>query len=454
MDSVSVLGAPLVLLLAGVLLVRAQGRWLAPGPLFTLYWATALLLPPLVAPRFTWSAGAVWYCVALVLAYGVGSFAASHRGPAVRTPGVEARPLRPSVVRAVVVAGTLSGAVATTLVQAANGFPVGLTVSLDDLLRTANSISVARYADSLVLPSVVPLLLAVTYAAALLAPFAARGAPWPVGTLLCAGPVLSAGYFAVITTARAGMLLAVFLLVSGWIGSRLHTDGRTPALGIRTVLVAGLGLAATIVSFLAIALLRAGSTAPEYVAYVRDTFVTYLFGYLPAFSYWFDHGHPALLPEAWGSASLAGIAKHVGGDPAYGMALTDWAPLGTGDSTNIYSAWRHLIQDSGTVLAPLAAAVIGFLATLAWRRSIERPNTWWTVGCMAGYAYALHSVTFPIFMFTNVVVAFLVAAVTLSVASRAPSTPAAGGPPSRSSRGERRELMPSLTRDPSPVPRS
>jgi oligosaccharide repeat unit polymerase len=419
MTGISVLCAVLVLLLVGYLLRAAQGRWLAPGPLMSLYWAAALALPPLLAPDYIQSQGAVWYVVLLVAAFGLGSLIASGAATPTRATDIEPEELRLPLLRWLVVLGTGAGLAATVVIQLSNGYPLSAVLSLRGLMASASQLSDDRYTGGLTEPVVVPLFLALTYAAALLAPFAARGASRYGAAALVLGPGLAATAYAIVTTARAGMMTALFLTLAGWVVARTGDRGESPRVGMKAAALGLLGVASVLAAFVGISLLRYGSANPNIIRFALGRLNSYAVGYMPAFSYWYDAGPPSF-PQAWGTASLAGAAQHLGGDERYGQALTDWAPLGNGGETNIYTAWRYLITDFGWAVTPLAAALLGYLITVAWRQLILRPTTLAAVGLLAGYAWLLHSVTLPIFTFTSVVAAFAVTGWALSLRPAAP----------------------------------
>lgn len=419
MTGVSVLCAVLVLLAIGWLVRLGQGQWLAPGPLFCAYWAAGVGFPALLAPSFTESVSAVWYIVVLVAAFALGSWIASRNQPPVRQSEIQPRQLNLRLLRLVVVAGTVAGVAAVALAQRANGASLSSVLSLQGLFEGASSLSYARYTNAYDTPAAVPLLLAVNYAAALIGPFAARGIGRRLGALCVIGPFLGATFYAAVTTQRAGMFTAIFLLVAGWIGSRVYFTGDTPRIGLRRAIGGLLGAAVALAAFFGIGLLRTGGTSTHFIQIATRNLAVYAFGYMPGFSHWFTTESPTW-PDTWGSASLAGISKYVGFGAQYNDALQDWAPLGNGGETNIYSAWRYLITDFGIALSPIAALLIGFLVTVAWRRLSEWPTTITLIGCLAGYAYMLYSVTLPIFTFTNVTVAVVLAGVALSRQPRPP----------------------------------
>lgn len=403
--------AVLVLLAVGWLLKLAQGRWLAPGPMFCAYWALFLGLPPLLAPQFVVTSAAVWYITLLVAAFSVGSWAAAWRRP-VRSPDVRPHTLNLRLLRWLVVFGTVAGLAAAVIIQRANGQSISAILSLATLLDASSSLARDRYTGGIATPALVPLLLAVTYASALVAAFAAQGLSRRSAVACYLGPMLGAIAYAATTTARSGMVTAAAFLATSWVASRIRSTGATPTVRGRTVLVGLLSGAAVFAAFIGISFLRVGSFEPHYQRLVFGKLAVYGLGYLPGFSYWFGQDPPAA-PTEWGAASFAGVAKYLGAGGTYNDALTDFAQLGGGATANIYTAWRYLIADFGWIGAILAAVVLGYVATAGWRMLVQRPTTTALVLFMSTYAYLLHTNVLPIFTFTNTVAAVAIAGLAL-----------------------------------------
>lgn len=403
--------AVLVLLLGGWLVKCAQGRWLAPGPFFAVFWAVGLAAPPIVAPDFVQSQAAVWYIVVLMAAFLLGSVAASYRPPQ-RPADVAPRPMNLPLLRRFVLFGTVTGLAGTVIVQVANGYSLTSILSAQALLDAAASYSIERYTGGVRTPVVVPYLLGFTYAAGLVAPFAARGLRrrW---VLACyAGPFLAAASYALMTTARLGMLTVAFFLFAGWVASTVWNRGELPRLRPRAVLAGVLVAAALAAAFVSIAFLRLGTfDAQAQRIVLGDKAVGYSVGYMPAFSQWLDDSAPTG-PQEWGTSTFTGATSLGGGSEGF-----DDRRLLTGeglDTTNIFTAWRFLVEDFGVAGAPLAAFAFGWVVTWAWRRTVERPSMLPLLVLLAGYAWMLNSTTQTIFLFTNVIAAFAVAAVVLS----------------------------------------
>lgn len=401
--------AVLTLLLVGYLLHAAQGRWLAPGPFFALFWAVALAAPPLLAPDSIVSQSAVWYIVVLVTAFGLGTFVGGGSRPPARVDGVNPRPLNLRLLRALVLVGTGCGLLATVAVQLANGYSVSSILSARSLLDSAAAFSIERYAGDTRTPPLVPLLAAFTYAAALLAPFAARGLSRPAAITCYVGPFLGASVYAVATTERLGMLTVGFFLFAGWIADCVQRRGEVPQLRLRSLLAGGVAFAVLAAAFVTVAFLRVGTFDASAQRAIGPKLVAYAVGYMPAFSQWLPTSPTG--PATWGTATFAGLFDVGSGQSA---AFAEFVPVGGGYGvTNVFTAWRYLVEDFGWAGAPLAAFVLGWIAAAAWRRVIYRPTASATVVLLAAYAYMLNSTTQTAFLFTNIMVAFVVAGVAL-----------------------------------------
>lgn len=396
--------AVLVLLLIGYLLMCAHGRWLAPAPFFALLWAVALAAPPLLAPDFVQSQGAVWYIAVLMTAFGFGALIAGGLHPPTRDETVEPRPLNLRLLRWLVAIGTVCGLGAAVFVQSVNGYSVGAILSAQGLLDAAAAFSVDRYSGNIRTPPIVPLLTTFTYAAALLAPFAAQGLRRR-GVIACyLGPFLGASVYAVVTTARLGMLTVGFFLFAGWIAASVYSRGAVPRLRLRSVLGAAVAFAALAGAFVSIAFLRVGSFDLSTQRVIVPKMVGYAVGYMPAFSQWLPTS--PTWPHTWGTSTFGGLMDIGSGESA---AFTGYVQLGGHyGQTNIFTAWRYLIEDFGLAGAPLVAFVMGWVAAAAWRRVVQRPTPGPLLVLLCAYAYMLNSTTQTVFLFTNIILAIVV----------------------------------------------
>ena len=419
---ISVLLPVVALLGLGWSLRRLQGGWLAPGPSFAVYWAAALALPAVLAPDYVRSTAAVWFIVVLVGSFCLGSAMAASRAPE-RTAERLSRPVNLSALRRFVVAGTVAGVLATLVVQAANGYSLGSILSGRGLLDAAAAFSADRYTGRTTMPIAVPLLMSMTYASALVAPLAARGLTRARAVACYLGPFVGAASYAVVTTARLGMLTVAFFLLAGWMAARAGSGGSTRRIGFRALVAVTAGLVGLATLFVLIAMLRVGSFDAQIRNIILAKMLAYTVGYMPVFSQWWDQSAPTW-PETWGSATFAGLLDVGRGGSA---GFDEYLPLGDGSGVaNIYTAWRFLIEDYGVVGAPLAAALLGWVATAAWRTAVMNGSPLAVTGLMAAYGYTLNSTTQSVFLFTNIVLAFVIAAVLLGVLPALPGSRKSG----------------------------
>jgi oligosaccharide repeat unit polymerase len=418
MTAISLWCAVGVVFMIGLATKRHHAGWLAPAPFLALYWLVALALPPLLAPTYAVAQVAVWYIVLLVAAFALGSWASISRAP-LRDGGVNPRPLNVHLLRQLVLVGTGAGLMATVVVQLANGYSVMSIVSLKALVDRAATFSIERYAGDSRTPVMVPLLMSLTYAAGLVAPFAARGLPRWRAVASYVGPLAGAVMYAVLTTARAGMLTVAFFLAAGWIASWTYWQGEAPRLRLQSIIAVVGSIIALAAAFVAIAFLRVGSFGGPVRLVIADKTVAYAVGYMPGFSEWLTHSAPTW-PSSWGAATFAGLISIGDGRTA---GFSDRATLGPGGgTTNIFTAGRYLIEDFGVVGAPVVAVIVGWLVAVAWRRTIERPGVAPVIVLLCFYAYTLNSNTQTIFLFTNICLSVVLASLALGC-----RTPGYGG---------------------------
>ena len=403
--------AGLVVLASGFVALRAHRRVLSPGPSFAFYWAAAMSAPFVVRPDFLMSNSAVWYMAILVLSFVAGTVVGRPPvGGAPRSP-VNGQARR-GILRWGVVVGTVAGLGATILIQTANGVAFGDVLTLSGLMESASHISVLRYTGGLNTPAFVPLLLSLTYAACIIAPFAAERTRGLARIGLYVAPVVSASVYAVVTTARAGMLIAAGLVFASWIVARLYATGDFPRLTHRRLRLA-LGAAGAVGAvFVFAAFLRVGSFDPEYQRKLVSQFEVYGVGHLSTFSQWFSDvsNGPPTWPTEWGGATFAGAAKNLGLSEIYGEPFTDVRTVGFANETsNVFTAWRFLIADFGLIGAPLLAAAGGFTSSRLVRHVVRDASEGAAVLLIGLYTYVLNSVTVSAFVFTNVCFAFAIA---------------------------------------------
>ena len=319
------------------------------------------------------------------------------------------------------VASGLAGATAAYMTIRTNGFNLSSVLSLGGLFQVGNSASAQRYSTAphqAFLPS---LLLMVTYVGALTAPrWLLCSAPSRFRRAKAALPILGATLYGAVSTARAAMVISAVLWAGSYLTSR-SLLGRPVRLRMATVARIVIGVAAGIVLFLGIAYIRIGGPSAHGSQKVPTKVESYAFGYLPAFSAWQSSLEtPSFVfvsqGERWGDLTFNGVTKLVIHNSIDDEPYPEFFTVDKqGDTTNIYTFFRGLIEDFGIFGAIFLMFLAGFIGT----RSYETMNSYRTIGSYVTTTVITSSILFtnhlPSFFFTNICAAFLVDAVLIRI---------------------------------------
>jgi oligosaccharide repeat unit polymerase len=396
----------------------AAGRWLRPGAMFAGYWAIAGIAPLLLFETPRVGVIAIVYIAVAVVLFSLGAMVAGGFGGPTRVTRPVVRLNRKLVMPAIWV-GTGAGFIAGLLTIRENGLSVATLLSFDGVLETGNTIAVQRYSGQSASYAVAG-LLAVTYASALVAPYARVLDPTLRRWWLLA-PVISALFYSTVTTGKLALLIAGACTICGFIAATMLRTGDAPKVTRRGVVVTLAAACAIFAAFTAITFIRLGHVDSGSVPVVREKLSTYAFGYEPGFSEWlgrYESAHRESMPLGWGTASVAGLSVLTGQSRGDTRAYEERVVINEdGVTTNIYTIFRGLLIDFGTAGAALAVFAFGLATGLAFRRATIRGSLIAAVvlGCL--YAIVLMSNVMSIVSFTNVCAGMLGAACVLHLAS-------------------------------------
>jgi len=408
---------PTVMLLTIAAVTRFfQRSWFAPSVFAPTIWFAYLFLPLALAPEYRVSSLAVWLIVLLTGCMTIGAVLSEMQAPkssVTWTHGVAAsRLLRMSLVlSAVSMAGAAYSAYGA-LTQ------YGLDGSLSGLLAIGHLVSVERYAGEQT-PFLVRVLVTWTFPAALLGGMSFAIASSRRARILSFMPLLPALAFSLVQAAKANTLIAILLGMSGYLAMRTIA-ARSEAKQKRTALIT---LAAALVGgmsfFFAVDTLRShtqkqdGLEVQSDFGRVKSTAV----GYLSVFSNWVDR------PEGFdsfhlnlGEYTFGGLLQAAGLNKREVGIFTDTVPLGSDDS-NIYTAFRGLVEDFTPVGAALACVVAGYVSGRAHSHARRKPIS--DVVVLIGfYGFILWSPIGSLFVYNGPILALIVAAMVLKHAER------------------------------------
>lgn len=400
-----------------------QRSWIAPSVFAPLVWWFYILLPLVVAPEYPVSGFAVWIVLLLISSVALGAMIGegTPRGAALVSPEYSSRISVPYLLRWTVLLNALSFAGALyAAAKTMKDYELG--VSLSELMYVGHLVSVERYAGEQT-PLLVRLLVTWTYPAALLSGISYVLARSRRERILCFSVLLPALTFSLVQAARANALIAVALGAGGYLATRAMLGTDQFRLGSKnTLLLLAAAVAASLSFFLMVDLFRTNIADEQPrtevdVDWGRVKSATV--GYLGVFSHWVDK------PDGLSSGQLdmglytfGGLFEALGLHPRDLGVYDEMVTLDANDHySNIYTAFRGLVQDFSLPGAVAICLLIGYLAGWAYR-SGGPSQAWPFLTLAAFYSFMIWSPIGSVFVYNGPILAIGVAVVLLHKATR------------------------------------
>jgi len=359
--------AALVLLALAARLLSQS--WLAPSAFAPMLWSVYVMLPLVLAPGYEASMVAVWLIVLLVFSIQLGAFCGEENIPG----GVQTQSRgRFDTIRinrlillfvALAILGVVYFAAKTFADNDLSASPLGI-------LALGHVLSIARYSGEQE-PGLVRVLVTWMYPAGLLGGIVYAFSGTKGQRLPSFAPFLPALLLGLITSTRAPSLITTCCWMSGFLATKSYlTRGSYPLFTKRLGLVlAGLALAGIGLYIFLDAIRSYKSESAFEIVADWDRVRSSGLGYLTAFSEWVMRGSPERLGYgAYTFAGLYGIAGlHVRVTGTYEQSVT----VAGGDETNIYTAFRGLIQDFSLFGAVVVCLGFGIFSGRAYRSTVS-----------------------------------------------------------------------------------
>ncbi len=336
-----------------------------------MWWCLAGILPLIFAPYDPVSAGAMLWLIGSSVAVGAGAILGNG---GIRTRLQLARPtasrLEHQVFGTMLIVSLLLGLVSSVLYAIGFGVSFADMLDLQRLVVVSNQLYVARYAEAnanlVAPPRLSQALLPFVYLAPALGGvvFAVRRAVrWKV---LALGTLLPAISVTILQTTKAAVLFAATLWLSSYFASRLRL-GRTTVFTRGHLAVAGILGAVVTVFFFAVGLARLASTDVGLLAIVRGKLVSAAFGHMSVFSQFLsEYWHRPFAPTM-GVYTFAGPREMLGIQQRVPGIFDNVVELLIGESSNIFTGFRPLIEDFSISGALVVLALLGLVSGIAFR---------------------------------------------------------------------------------------
>jgi len=400
--------AVLLLLLACVARMLA-GNWLTPGPFALLTWSVYLVVPLAIAPEYKVPAIGPWVILLLVLCLAIGADlgvgADSRRSSKAAMHGA---PVQSLLRLSLFLSGLSLLGVLYSAAKALTDYSLGLSVP--GLLALGHLLSVERYTGQQP-PFLVRALVIWVFSSALLGGITYVKARTRPERLLCFAALFPALLFSLIQAARSNTLTVIVLWLSGYLAMRIIVKGGPNSLVSRKgILVAAASIMAALSFYFVVDALRSHDKGEEIqVETDWGRAKASSLGYLAVFSHW-ANGADGIsgFHAGFGVYTFGGLFDLTGLHPrqvgVYGQSLSL-----DGDDSNIYTAFRGLIEDFSLLGAIVFCILMGFSSGYAYRSSLKGSELG-AVGLAAFYCFLFWSPIISVFLYNGPIVAVLVSA--------------------------------------------
>ena len=348
-----------------------SGTWLHPSALFAMWWCFAGIIPLIVAPYDPVSAGAMAWVIAASIAVSAGAVIGNGGfGTRIRAFHFEPTLIERQIVCTVVLLSIILGLLSSVSFALGSGVALSDMLDIQKLVIVSNQLYVARYVepDAIVVapPRISQALLPFVYIAPAVGGMLFvihRKWRWKLVALASLLPAIAV---TILQTTKAAVLFSFSL----WFAAYLASCLRLGKIGLFTKahMLVGLGLGSiSTMFFFAVGLARLASTDVGLLDVVRVKLVTAAFGHMTVFSRWLDEYWDAPFNPTLGDYTFAGPREMLGIQQRIPGVYDTVVDLIAGETSNIFTGFRPLIQDFTMPGAFVILLLLGFAGGVAYR---------------------------------------------------------------------------------------
>jgi hypothetical protein len=216
-----------------------------------------------------------------------------------------------------------------------------------------------------------------------------------------------AAAYSLLTAARAPALLGLTCWLGGYLAMSCIGEQGRPALFAWKRVGWFLTLAASLLlGFVMVDALRGLNWSKDFTLEAKESHITnYIFGSPAAFADWYAHQIPGTLN--WGGETFAGLYAILGLNQRIVGVYYETSNIVGAEVTNVYTAFRMLVEDFAVPGAAMASVVFGFLAGLAYSSHAARFSGTFLF-LSAFYAFIMFSPLQSLFSFNGAILAWII----------------------------------------------
>lgn len=278
-----------------------------------------------------------------------------------------------------------------------------LLMNINDLLEANNNAAVERYngggTERGLLASI---LLSITYTAPLYGGYIYRAMDRK-GRFLSVFSIFPGILIALTQAVKMALITSVILWISGFLTYMLYHKISMPKISFKLLLRASCVIGIFIGILFFSMMLRTGRLDGDIVNTIQRKFISYSIGQIPCFDQWFSDMHDPRY--TYGGLTIAGIANYVGlverKQGIFQETYQVWSD-NSGQTTNIYTVFRMIIEDFGYVGSLMFFIFLGMLTSIVRKNILVDRNSIGSQIIMMGiWAFVLWSFVTSFFAYTS-----------------------------------------------------
>lgn len=359
-----------IVLIAWAALMRTMsGTWLQPSAFFALWWSGAGILPLVFAPNEPVGPHAMLWLVVASISVSIGALAGNGGFRTTRIATSQPSTNRELYLFAAALGiSVIMGLGSNIAFVAGSSIPLSAVLDVEKLVVVSNQLYIQRYAETGAPPP--PPLSQALLPFVYLAPavggilFVLRSEKrWKLLSLVSFVPAIAV---TVLQTTKAAVLFAMVLWFSGYFATRLRF-GRLAVFTKGHLATAAVILATVTTFFFGVGLARMASTDVSLLNVVMVKLLTSAFGHMTVFSQWLAEYWREPFAPSLGKVTFAGPLEMLGYSQRIPGLFDRVVDLLAGESSNIYTGFRPLIQDFTISGALAILGLLGFIGGTGFR---------------------------------------------------------------------------------------
>ncbi|MGG3689498.1 O-antigen polymerase [Caldifermentibacillus hisashii] len=410
-------GIVIILLILMIIFKKVTKYWISPSFIMITYWSLFIIFAILVFGNdYDWNyIGLLWIIFACVF-FGVGYvFGTSLSNKKITFNNVQVtiknnkKDLSESSWKFILIC-IIIGLLRVVTVVVSNGFSFGMFFDIDSLINMNTSIAHQRYYGEGSQGNIITqVMLVFVYAAPLCGGYAFVYAKEKSKKLLSIATFLPIIGITISTNGKAGLIASVFLWLSGFFVSYIEKYKSAPRIRLKLIIKISLfGVLFFGLLYLSM-FLRIGAFNTEIQEIVNNKFKVYALGHIPAFDHWFyefDKGSDFSL----GGYTFLAIYDMLGLATREQGVFKEMIYFDNGLFTNVFTAFRGVINDFGIIGALIFIMLFGFVAGYCFNilLSNKKQKIIATTFLTMTYFFILHSFTVSPWSYLSYIFSFLI----------------------------------------------